>query len=1179
MPVTFILGRAGAGKTHRCLADILAALQTEDTSDPLLWIVPEQATFQLERALALRSPRHGTWRAEVLSFSRLARRLFSETGREPPAVRPAARTLALRLIAGKQPELLRPFGAAARTPGFFTRLDRLVEELIAENIAPQPLAAAAAGLGSAAARARAAAIARIYAAYLDWLGPQRVDPAQWLGVLRERLARFDRLAGARVWVDGFAGLTGQELETLVTLAGVVREMRITLLLDPDSAGPAARRGVSSRLGLFDRTETTYRRLRARLREAGVALNPPILLRPQPPPRFARAEALARLEAGLAVDSFGVSVLRRAADKPGRQQADTSRGTGSRSADGHGGPDRQPAEPRSGTGLEPGGPPAARAQVRIVACETHREEIRAAARMIRREVIEADRGLRFRDFALIARDLTPLADDIADVLDEYGIPYFLDRRRALDGHVLSRFVPGLVRAVQTDFAAPEMVRLLRSGLLPLSRDEAERMEHVVLAEEVHGFELWRRSWSFSPSARELDGVRSKLFAAFEPFVAFVRAAPEHAGADWARRLHALLERLGVAGTMDRWITGARRELDWETAEYHRLAWDTLGALLEDVHAVLGAAPLSAADLAVIIEGGLRDLTVGLAPPTLDQVLVSSIERSRHPDIKVAWVLAMNEGVFPAPPPEDVLLGAEDRAALAGAGLAGLRPRREDVFAERMLAYIALTRPSQRLVVSYARVGCSGEPAHPSPLLRDVQRVLGGVAVEVGDEDDLPASLDEFADAYVAARARRDEEPRRWRRLLALREALLETDALAAGTECLRRAERYDNRPPAIADYARDAGLPASVAWSGSPSQLETYLMCPFRHFARYGLGLEARPAPVPAQEMGLEAHAILADVVGRALEDGRPAGRIDDARWIEWFEQACAERLRQRADDFARRRPQAAFLGQTQRRFLREVVLAQAHRWRRGAFVPLACERVFRVDDAGEADTLRACELPLPDGRALRIWGIIDRLDICEHAGRRYVLVCDYKSTARALGKTPLTGERLQLLTYLLAAEQALGGDGRTRPAGVLLLPLYPSVGVIDTRYAGQADADSLRMYLYRPRGLFDVTVAGLLDRELGHQPSPVAQMRLKRDGEMESHADARPAAELAAFLELARKTIRLAGAGLAAGRIEIAPLVENKTLACQTCDFKPLCRFEPLWNQARRADVALPALDDQGAAS
>ena len=146
MPVTFVLGRAGTGKTRCCLDAILAGLEAPGESSRLILLVPEQASFQMERTLAARAPRKGYWRAEVLSFSRLARRVLDEAGPVPEMLRPSARALALRCVTSGGDGVREAFGASARTVGFLAQLDRLIEELLRENVCPKAYGAAAARL-------------------------------------------------------------------------------------------------------------------------------------------------------------------------------------------------------------------------------------------------------------------------------------------------------------------------------------------------------------------------------------------------------------------------------------------------------------------------------------------------------------------------------------------------------------------------------------------------------------------------------------------------------------------------------------------------------------------------------------------------------------------------------------------------------------------------------------------------------------------------------------------------------------------------------------------------------------------------------------------------------------------------------------------------------------------------
>jgi ATP-dependent helicase/nuclease subunit B len=1150
MPATFILGRAGTGKTRRCLDALLAELKKPNESRKLILIVPEQASLQMERALALRAPRHGYWRAEVLSFSRLAHRVFAEAGCPPDALKPAARAMALRRVVANVEGASEAFGAAARTAGFFAQLDGLIGELLAENITPDELAETANTVGDAAARQRVTALAAVYGSYLDWLGPERIDPAQQLAALRERLAGLPWLGDASIWVDGFAGFTGQELETLVTLARGARDISITLLLDP--AAPAARDGQQppDQLNLFCPTETTYQRLLARLRDEGIEVRPAVVLQPTATPRFAQAGVLAYLEAGLATPSVA------------------ARHGGSRLA-------------------------APKPPVRVREFATHRDELRAAARFIRREVIESKAGLRFRDFAVIARDVGPFAECVAEVFGEYGIPHFLDRRRPLGAHVLVRFVQALLDAVSSDFSTRAAARLLRCGLLPVSREQAESLENLVIANEVRGFDAWRqRRWAFDvdPVSRGRDGqaadtrresrqaagaalntARLRVAAALEPLVQLTRSDTTPAAATWVTAFYQALVALDVPAQIGTWIEQERRRQDFEAAEVHRLAWDALCEVLEDLHDTFGERPLELTELAATLDAALGEVTIGLAPPTLDQVLVSSIERSRHPDIKYAWVFAFNEGVFPKQPAEDALLSTTDREMLAQAGLAAPRPHRDDAFAERLLSYIALTRPSRGLTISYATVGEDGEPCFPSPLLDEVRRVLPVLAIERTAEDEPPICLREFARDYLRVRMRERADGAVAARLEALRKTLEQSATAREELGRLLRGRHYRNAPAAVGNYRRPARAGAGVAWDGSPTELENYLQCPFKHFALYGLSLSAQRGPGPeARELGSLAHEVLADVARRAMAAAENVRALSDEHWLGFCDEALAGLAQRQPADLPERRPRAAFLAEALRPFLREVVLVHAERWRRGLWQPLGCELRFQRE--GGEGLLNALELQTAAGQLIRLHGFIDRVDRCAHAGQTYLLVYDYKPTRRSVKRDYLTQDPLQLFTYLLAVRQAFARDENTHAAGVFVAPLYPDTGVIDTKYFTGASEAEARMYLYRPAGLFDEEVAPLLDHALGPAPSPVAAMRLKKDGGLYQSSDARPRTDIEARLELARQTVLLAAEGIVAGCVDVAPLLERKTLACQRCDFQPVCRFELMFNRPRVAEESLPVL-------
>ncbi|MFO0838780.1 MAG: PD-(D/E)XK nuclease family protein [Phycisphaerae bacterium] len=1171
MPVRFVLGRAGTGKTRHCLAEVVEALRDPADQSARLLLVPEQATFQMERAIAALSG--GYARAEVLSFSRLAQRVLGEWGSALEPLSHSARGLALRRVCARNRDAAAGLGNSGGG-GFIRQLDRIVAELLREGVSPAQLARAAAGIASPESSRRVAALGRLYGDYLAWLGPSRLDSAQRLSAMRGRFEQTGWLCGARIWVDGFAGFTGEELSALAALARLCRHVTITLLADPAS-GVIESDLPSDPLALFHETEKTFRRLRDLLCEAGVPIETPLMLTGAPP-RFVRAPGLACLEAHFA-----------------------------------GAP--MPVPPR-------------RDDIRVIRCATHREELREAASFIRREVGQPGRDARYRSFALIARDLTAFAPLVAEVLSEFQVPYFLDQRRSMRGHALAHLIDALLESVRRDLHPQAALRLLRSGLMPAKRWIVEHLDCLLVRHEFRGLTAWRRAdWpaltrsgqrplpELPALATPLRALRGRVVSAVELLSDLARRDPPPSAAKWAIALEAALEALRVRRHLDYWIREAREDGRLEAAETHRLAWEAWARLLRDIHDVLGDEPLTLDALSDAISQGLSDVTLGLAPTTLDQVLVSSIERSRHPDIRHAWLFAFNEGVFPAPPTEDALLPTADREALQRADVPALTPRRDAVFDERLLAYIAMTRPSRSLTISYAATD-AGEARFASPLLAEIRPL----ATEIeANPDAPPTTLDELVRCEQRAEATPDSAFAG--NIDALGRALSADDAVAERLRHLRRGRDYKNKTLPCASAQPEAS--ASPAWYGSISELRTFIECPFKHFAERRLRLTPNLGPPPRQvTLGNWAHALLAAAT-RGLIAKRLAPReLNEEQAGRFFDDAARELTRAMRDEQSSGDEIAYLLDLASKR-TRDVWLAHVDRWRLGAFTPLTAEQKFAatalhegvdplltdafnaarrpdLDDrrtpldgassdthglspTRDLDAWPALTLVDDDGRRFLLRGYIDRIDSCETPDGRLLLIYDYKSSDGPW-RSYLVGAHLQLFAYAQAA--AAFGDGHV--GGVLVAPLYARqrIGAF-SQPRGAQDESERRMRLVRPNGRFDSVTAEALDftfdarhaavrrKEPVLPISPVAYIRKKVDGCYASASDVRVRREIDARLEQARQTIGQAAGGVVAGQSDVAPLVDAGRLACEKCEMGSLCRFERVFNRTRAA-TELPVLPD-----
>jgi ATP-dependent helicase/nuclease subunit B len=448
MAVRLIAGRAGCGKTHHCLTQIASMLEARLIDGPrLILLVPEQAGLQMERSLLTRTRARLLGRCEVLSFRRLAHRLLSDSAAPSPVVMtPIGRQMALRYLIGRHHRELTEFARVANRPGFVASISATLTELLQESASVEQLESAATDAQRAQhpSALRLHDVALLYRVYLEYLGSQRVDPEGVLDLARARLSECELLSGAHVWIDGFAGLTQQQQRMIVALARHTAEVQIALLMDDRRTD-----GPPDELSLFARTEQTWAVLSRALREAGVAIEPPLLLSCDPAPRFARSE-LVLLERNLFRDESAAS----------------------------------PRDPSSPAGCGP---------VRYVVAPDRRAECAAAARAIL-DLVQAEQSpMRFRDIAVIVRDLEPYHDLLSAELAAHGIPFFIDRRRPTYHHPLVQWIRAALALLIDRRVDQTVCQLLKTGLVSVDPEEADTLENYLLAHGIEDAAAWDEPW--------------------------------------------------------------------------------------------------------------------------------------------------------------------------------------------------------------------------------------------------------------------------------------------------------------------------------------------------------------------------------------------------------------------------------------------------------------------------------------------------------------------------------------------------------------------------------------------------------------------------------------------------------------------------------------------------------------
>ncbi len=1185
MYLKFLFGGSGAGKSRRLLSEI-AERSAAAPERQFIVLVPEQFTSETQRELLRLHPGHVTLNVDVLSFARLSHRVFAEVGvAGRQMLGEVGKSLLLERIALRMGGELGILGPGLTRPGSIAQMKSMISELLLYGITPGQLFSLAGEKPGGEEKAAAGGkwpsgqakntllsrklrdIARIYERFLEEMGERFMTAEEVPEVLARKVDRSELLKDAVIALDGFTGFTPLQYHLLENLMGAASEMTVAITIDP-SENPF---GVAREGGLFSLSRETVQKLNDLARETGAAVTWEAMTGLDG--RFREGPSLAHLEAFLF-----------------RRRRTAYRG-------------------------KPG-------ELRLLAAPNPLEEVREAARRIASMVRRSEGMLRYRDFAVITGDLQGYGSLVRQVFGEMGIPCFVDEKHSLLRNPLLEYVRAAAQILAESFSAVSVIRLLRSGLTGLPTDTVDRLENYILGAGLRGKSRWRQpiakayrdedpdelpmleaarkhllelldplAEAFSARAGRGDAARQRELAEGEDRAAAAR--PRGTVAEKAEALYDFLVRSGAEEALIKRAEACAESGRQDLAREYRQVYGRVLDFLDRLVRVLGEETVSMRDFRDLLEAGLAEEKIAIIPPGNDQVLVGDMERSRLGNVKALFFLGVNEGLVPKPETGGGLLSEDDRRLLSGAGIKLKPTARENIAISRFYMYLALTKPSRFLQISYAESDSGGGSLRPSDLVSVLREIFPELAVErpperIAERVEHPSNAhallvegfsrlaDVGADAaFLELYAFFRRNPMERLRLDAL---------LSAATK----------RKPKDAIGRAAAGALYGKILTNSASRLEKFAACEFAQFVRYGLRLRERAEfRFTALDMGNVVHDALERFGKGLLRDG-----------LDWTEIADADRnlrlalaLREAAEGYGSNiledSPRNAYQTQRMLRLLGTSVWAMQEQLRRGSFRPACYELAFGGDGlpeglpaeascgAGSMEGLPAeaswesrgtGNLPghafagegsvtgydLGEGESLTLIGRIDRVDICPEG---YVKVVDYKTGSRAFDIAAFYhGLQLQLVVYLGAARELLSRAGRQmRPAGMLYFEIKDPVVKAE---AAMTD-DELREEILkemRSSGLVasEQETLLLLDRTLaGGGKSLVIPAEITKGGALSKTSKAVTAEQFEEMLDYAKQKIREIGTRILRGEADVNPYRYRGKTACDYCAYREICGFDP----------------------
>lgn len=1080
----FILGKSGTGKTTLIYEKIKEL--AEAGNDKILMLVPDQSSFETEKAFLDILGAKRSKNVKVFGFSRICRYVFEQTSNLPQNVidngtRAVIMSIALEQLTEKL-KLLKSKNTKSLTEVMLQTLSDCKKN----NISTDMLYKASERVADTTLKTKLYETALVLDTFDALVSQSYIDPLDDLTRLFNILSENNIFKDYNIFIDSFSGFTSQQLKVLRFLIPDSNYTCVALTLDPFTDG---------REEVFATSQATYKNLKNLAKKDFVDIKAPIKLTECM--RFTENE-LSTLESCIFRNDF---------------------------------------TPENGNPEN----------IILYSADDTYSECEFVARQIKKLVIEEN--YLYSDISVICHDTDPYDGILNVVFDKYEIPYFMDTHKDIEVKPVVRFVNSLFRIVLDNFERDDVISLLKTGLTQNTSDEISLFENYLYVWNINNSafknEFTQNPKGFAQTFSERDTKTLKIVekvrkSIVEPVLKFKESTKDITGREITAELYSLFCEMNVQKSLtdmyDILESGEEKGLG---AEQIRI-WNMLMEVLDKTVAVTGDMKLSLKRYYELLSIQMSAIELSQIPQTLDSVTVTTAQRVRISKQKVSFLIGCVDGVFPAIPHCSGVFSAFELKILSLNEIKLTEDFSDLADLETFMAYCCMTSPSKKLYMTYYASDLLGTPYNPSIIFEETRKAFPDIVLL--DK----ADFDSRKDSMYAVQPAFEEYAK------SLSENKAELNGLG---DYFKSDERYSSKSQAVqrsldkTPFKIENPENASNLFGDnlriSASQIEKFNLCRFSYFCNYGLNIrERRKAEINPMEYGTLVHYILEKFFTRY--DKEVYSEMNDAEVKDFTDNSLQCYIEEYLGGSDTKTKSFLYklniLSENVFILLKHIVkeLSQSD------FYVSDCELKIGSD-------IPSYTVKLPTGQNIAVCGYVDRVDIMEKDGVKYLRVIDYKTGSKQFKLSDiLYGLNLQMLLYLHSINQNSSEKyGEITPAGILYMPstvpvISAETSITEEKIESEIDK-SLRM-----NGLIlnDVKLIKGMDKTESGKYIPA---KIKLD----TAVSERSIASLEEFGKIFKKldmTVAQMGKDLYSGKIQASP-AKGAHDACEYCPYDSVCAY------------------------
>ncbi len=1102
MGLNLLYGPAGFGKSTK-VQETIISLAKENPKKQYVLIVPDQFTMQTQMDIVLKHPNGGIMNIDVLSFSRLSYRVFSETGRPRfPVLDDTGKSLVLRKVAGEVAKEMPYIGANLNKIGYLHEVKSAISEFMQYGVSLKDLESLVGQCDNGLLKTKLNDLCVIYDAFMRYNKDKFVTSEETLDILCEKIPDADFLRDAYVVFDGFTGFTPIQERVILKLMEVCENVTVTLTL----SNPETYDMTGAEEQLFYLSRRTGERLKKIADDNKIEVKASVIEKGKTG-RFVDNKEFLHLEKSL----FRYPIVKYDDEVK---------------------------------------------NMHVLSCPDIETEIQEVTLRIH-ELVRSGK-YAYRDIAVVVGDLGSYADSMEARMKELNIPCFIDCTK---GIVLNPFIEYLKSALSIlikDYSYDAVFHYLKSGFTGFENDEIDRFDRYVSSLNLRGAATYHKEFKkrqkgmpkavAGPLLSGNEALRVRLIESLE-----VLEREAFTAGDYVRNLYDFLKANDSCDKLKAYEDMFNEKNDLSKAREYGQIYRLVMELLETIMELIGDEKMSLEEFYRIFEAGIAEIEVGTIPKNVDRVVVGDIERTRLKEIKALFFMGVNDGNIPKVSNKTGILSDAEKEKIRNVDLKyELAPtERLEMYTQRLYLYMNLCKPTEALYISYSNSDREGKGLRPSYLVSSILKLYPKLRVENIDNAETLERIVNLRDSYsfyskLLRKFAEDNIADSEKTLVESLHKLYMDDEDELYTQIENSAfTEYLATPLAreIVKLVYGASLESSI------SRMEMYAGCAYAHFLKYGMDLKEKAEyDFKANDLGAIYHGVL-DMFSSKLEArGLTWASFSEEEGITLVTESVREYCEDYEQGILKDDEQTAYvISKITRIMIRTVKTLQFH-VKSGKFVPRMHEYAF------------VRELNLEEG-SMMLKGRIDRIDLYEDNGRVFVKIVDYKSSGHDIDITNVYyGLEQQLSVYM---NEAIKHEKEVNP-GKIVLPsalLYYKIDNPMISIEGELTDEAIEQAIKK-----ELKVSGVIENsddnisnldENAAGEALVLPISFTKNGMSKSSAKHLATTdEMINMLDYTERMMTNIGNRILDGDITTSPMKMDKRDACKYCSYKAICRFD-----------------------